>query len=211
MKMFPNNAIALHEDGLTPKSRRSLEWTLSNFGKNMHKGKTWIISDTHFSHANIIKYCNRPFKDIEEMDDAIVENWNSLVSDEDTVWHLGDFSFNGKENVEKFRKLLKGKIKIVLGNHDKRGMDFYYNAGFDAVYDQPVLVDDFFILSHSPVQWISNDMPFANFFGHVHDSPLYKTVTPRSFCACVERHGYHPVLWDEAVEAMKNEEAKLHA
>ena len=56
---------------------------------------TFFTSDTHFGHANIINLCNRPFKDVNHMNDMLVENWNSVVSDDDTVFHLGDFALGG--------------------------------------------------------------------------------------------------------------------
>ena len=62
--------------------------------------KYFIISDTHFGHTNVIKYCNRPFKDIEEMDKTLIKNWNETVSNKDVVIHLGDFAFCSKERAE---------------------------------------------------------------------------------------------------------------
>lgn len=53
----------------------------------------FVTSDTHFNHKNIIKYCNRPFKDVEEMNEAIINNWNNLVTNDDVIYHLGDFGF----------------------------------------------------------------------------------------------------------------------
>jgi len=55
--------------------------------------ETFLISDTHFSHANIIKHCNRPFYSYQEQDETIVKNWNSVVKKNDTIYHLGDISF----------------------------------------------------------------------------------------------------------------------
>jgi calcineurin-like phosphoesterase family protein len=74
----------------------------------------YFTSDHHFHHFNIIGYCNRPFADVQDQTEKMIESWNSVVTDEDTVWHLGDFSFKGYEMV----KRLNGHKKIVAGNHD---------------------------------------------------------------------------------------------
>lgn len=80
---------------------------------------TFFTSDTHFGHANIIKYCKRPFADVEEMDNTLIHNWNSIVRPEDTVYHLGDFAVGGGPAAPYLRRL-NGTIYFCLGNHDKR-------------------------------------------------------------------------------------------
>lgn len=79
----------------------------------------WFISDCHFCHANVIKYDNRPFIDVEQMNEKLILNWNSVVGEKDTVFYLGDLSFdrNGGET-ERIVNELNGKIHYILGNHD---------------------------------------------------------------------------------------------
>lgn len=82
-------------------------------------GNLFFSGDTHFSHQNIIKYCNRPFASIEEMNAVLVAQWNTKVRKGDLVWHLGDFAF-GNQNAEHYAARLHGTIKLCIGNHDKR-------------------------------------------------------------------------------------------
>jgi len=86
----------------------------------------YFTADTHFFHGGngknrgVIKYCNRPFSSVEEMNEKLIENWNNTVGKKDTVYHLGDFAFGKKEDVRKLRFRLNGKIHLILGNHDYR-------------------------------------------------------------------------------------------
>ena len=80
--------------------------------------KIFITSDTHFSHKNIIKYCNRPFSSVEEMNSVLTDNWNSIVSKDDLVIHLGDFSFGRTiESIKNHLDKLNGNKILILGNH----------------------------------------------------------------------------------------------
>lgn len=81
------------------------------------KPTTWWTSDLHIHHANVIKYCDRPYKDVDEMDAAIVKQWNSQVQDGDTVYVLGDFSLNPKWS-KIIVPQLKGRKILISGNHD---------------------------------------------------------------------------------------------
>ena len=78
----------------------------------------WFTSDTHFSHANIIKYCHRPFASVEEMDEQLVSRWNAAVGPNDTVYHLGDFAVGDGKRFAKRVSRLNGRIKILPGSHD---------------------------------------------------------------------------------------------
>ena len=219
---FPNNFIncdAVEEgEGFSARTMKRVAWALTNFGADkMDTAHTFVVADTHFFHGNIIKYCKRPWSsgtdsdgntivtdaDIQRMNDDMVANWNSVVGRDDTVWHLGDFCLGKKDNISLILPKLNGKINLVMGNHDHQPLKFYYDCGFHRVYDKPVIVNGFYILSHAPLQWVQDDGPYANIFGHVHDQALYKTVTKRSLCACVERWNYTPVSWERVQEELE--------
>jgi len=76
----------------------------------------FFTSDTHFGHKNILKYCNRPFVNVEEMDEVMIERWNGRIGKNDSVYHLGDFSFSS--NPKTYFERLNGKKILIIGNHD---------------------------------------------------------------------------------------------
>lgn len=80
----------------------------------------WFTGDTHFGHSNIIKYCNRQFNNVEEMDNTIIDNWNKLISQNDTVYHLGDFCFPKYNSIEYYYNKLNGNKVLIYGNHDEK-------------------------------------------------------------------------------------------
>jgi len=161
--------------------------------------KTFITSDLHFFHTKIIKYAKRPYhvegwsnnnpvnaSVISQMNEDILKLFDELPLDCD-IWNLGDL-FVTSEREEKPEKIqlmksmvtrMKGvdnrrRLFLVLGNHDKSGIDFYLNLGFDGVYDTPVVLEDKYILSHEPM-FLEKGSPMINIFGHLHDQVLQKT------------------------------------
>lgn len=81
--------------------------------------RRFFTSDTHFFHKNIIRLCNRPFADVKEMHDTIVNNWNRVVLPEDEVYHIGDFSFGSRKQTHEILDRLMGKVHLIYGNHDQ--------------------------------------------------------------------------------------------
>ncbi len=163
--------------------------------------KTFFIADTHFGDKNIIEYENRPFRNKCEMDKAIIDNWNNTVSDDDTVFLLGDFSSYDKVKNTEICSQLKGSKILVMGNHDTESEKFYYDCGFSSVIRYPVIYKDFWILSHEPM-YININMPYANIFGHVHNNPIYSDYSKQSFCVSVERIKYTPIEFSEIKKLM---------
>lgn len=170
--------------------------------------KTFLIADLHFGDQGIIRYEKRPFSTVEEMDRTLIANWNETVSEEDTVFVLGDFSRYGEldGNEEEDRSILaklKGRKILILGNHDRhRSCAKWRELGFDECVEWPIVYKEFFLLSHEPL-YLNSNMPYANFFGHVHGNPMYTTVSKQSFCLSVERIDYRPITFEEAWERCK--------
>lgn len=165
--------------------------------------KIWLIGDTHFGHHNILKYCNRPFKNTDEMDNKIISNWNSVVKKLDKIIVVGDFSLDKKENIIKIGNKLNGRKILLLGNHDKASKKTYYEAGFESVIDYPIIIEDFAIISHKPI-FVTEEMPYINIFAHVHNNPNYLDYTKNGFCVSVERINYTPILLSSIVKKIKN-------
>jgi calcineurin-like phosphoesterase family protein len=111
----------------------------------------YFTSDSHYGHAKILEYCNRPFSSIEEMNDEMVKRWNSRVRDGDTVYHLGDFSMGRKENTQ-IRRQLAGRVILVKGNHD-RSTEHMLASGFEEVHKRLMIEVDGkkIYLAHIPV------------------------------------------------------------
>lgn len=113
--------------------------------------KTFITSDHHFFHRNIIKYCDRPFANEYEMNKVLIENWNKVVTQGDTVIHLGDFFAGLKGRKKQARELvtkLNGSKFLILGNHDHFTKQEYKEMGFDHVDD--ALVKGKLLFTHYP-------------------------------------------------------------
>ena len=95
--------------------------------------KRFYIADTHFGHKNIIRYDNRPFNSVHEMDNELIENWNSVVSNDDIVYILGDISWYDDSKTANIFSRLNGHKILIKGNHDK--ISSYLYGFFDKVVD----------------------------------------------------------------------------
>ena len=156
--------------------------------------KIYLIADTHFGEDRIRRYENRPFESADQMDSELISRWNSTVTAEDTVYHLGDFGADGNE--AEILGRLNGKKILIKGNHDTRCNSEDRSLGFSEVYDYPIIVDGFWILSHDSL-YVNENMPYANLFGHVHNSPVVKDYSKQHYCVSAERINYTPISFDQ--------------
>lgn len=159
----------------------------------------FFISDTHFHHANIIEYCQRPFSSTFEMDEIMVENWNKVVKPQDKVYHLGDVYFNKYKNeMDMLFSRLNGSKTLILGNHDT-GKDQILAKAFKNIHAYRILPDLGVFLSHVPIHVESiNRRCKLNLHGHTHEKGSPKGPY-RS--ACVELWNYTPVHYEEIIRS----------
>ena len=79
----------------------------------------WFVSDMHINHKNIIEYSHRPFKNVDEMNETLINNWNNTVTEDGIVFDLGDFAIGGSKVWNDALSRLHGKHYLILGNHDR--------------------------------------------------------------------------------------------
>ena len=170
--------------------------------------KVFFTSDTHFGHNNIIKYCGRPFNSIEEMDETIINNWDSVVGKDDYIFHLGDFCFGGADKWKYYLNQLNGKKYLILGNHDFKNYPRSQEYQFENVSQQ-------MLITIGNYKLVLNHYPFLTFpgyyhnkifqlFGHVHsggrpnvDSPRLKLLLPTQYDVGVDNNNFKPVSFNE--------------
>lgn len=160
----------------------------------------YFTSDTHFGQAAIIKLCRRPFQNVDEMNAALVQNWNANVEPNDTVWHLGDFAI-GRAALREFAPQLNGRIHFVLGNHDDP-KEIAKCGRFETVQDVKYLRDEGmrFWLSHYPhMAWKNSVNGAFHLFGHSHGD---LRGVGRSMDVGVDANDYRPISITKVVNQL---------
>lgn len=173
----------------------------------------YFIADTHFGHENIIKHTKRPFENIKQMDEKIIENWNKKVKPEDEIYIIGDFSWypEGEKNNEILKKL-NGKKYLIKGNHDH----FLKNKNFNK--SNFVWIKEYFVLRyknekiilfHYPIEeWDGFYRKSIHIHGHQHNTPDYnlkqKKLNLRRYDAGVDANNFTPVSIEEILKFTKN-------
>lgn len=167
----------------------------------------WLTADHHFYHANIIKYCHRPFKDVLEMNQVLEELWNDNIAEEDEVWHLGDFGFWAKDQfgLTSLFNRLHGRKHLIWGSHD-HGMDNLPWASVTKGYthlDEAILVHDgggfLRTMRQKGVEYWGIEVPIL--CGHVHQ--IWQ-VQGNMLNVGVDVWHFRPIEWDVAVTYWKD-------
>ncbi len=157
--------------------------------------KRWITADQHYWHTNVIKYSERPFNTVEEMNSVLIKRHNECVKRNDKVFMLGDFGLANKEKLREIIQQLNGRLTLIMGNHDKgRSRDTWLSLGFTEVIRYPIIINSNLILSHEPILY--DVEPYWNLHGHIHQNMM---PSGRYFNMCVEQHDYRPVNLDDFI------------
>ena len=157
----------------------------------------FCTADSHFSHRRIIEYENRPFRDVDHMNEELIRRWNETVGPNDTVYHLGDFGLGKVEDLRLICGILNGQKILIKGNHD-RSVDTMKYIGFDAVYSQLSLSSEFgsIYMIHNPDDYSRLIRRHHDFvlYGHLHSKKVDKYANMKGWVnCCVENWDYAPV------------------
>lgn len=177
----------------------------------------WFTSDLHFGHQNILKFCNRPWSTTEEMDEALIANWNAVVQEDDIVFDLGDFAFAPNWRWKEILSRLNGHHILIVGNHDvSRFPGDTIMDLFERVESQLLLkIDNRYIyLNHYPFlcyggTWRNPENAVWQLFGHTHlqkennsgkDFEKLKYAFPTQYDVGTDFNDYKPISFNELSE-----------
>jgi len=179
----------------------------------------YFTADTHFCHGNIIGSCNRPYKDVQEMNREMIKKWNSYVTDRDEVYILGDFLYKGTgREANKILSQLKGRKYLIKGNHERYLTDPEFKPeAFEWIKDYHVLTYEGIelILFHYPIlQWHKSHRGSIHLYGHVHNSGERDTefgeklrmLGPRAVNVGVDVNDFYPVSIKAIIDQLNLEQ-----
>lgn len=157
----------------------------------------WFTADEHYGHANIIHYCNRPFKDVSEMNAEIIQRHNSVVLKDDVVYHIGDLCWYNREGAGEILSILNGNHVLIKGSHDNwLGGPYLREKRIDSIH---------IVMCHYPMRsWPRSHYNSIQLHGHVH---CRGRAHRNQLDVGVDCWGYFPVSWEQIREAI-NENSK---
>jgi calcineurin-like phosphoesterase family protein len=175
----------------------------------------YFISDTHWGHQGALKWDNgsvRPeFQSVHQMNRQMINNWNSVVKEEDTTYFIGDFAYKcSKLFAESIFWQLNGHKHLIKGNHDYKIASTFVNC-WESISDikQVDFIDDKgyvqeIVLCHYPmISWRHKEKGAWHLHGHTHGSMQDKNIGTKRFDCSVEVNNYTPISLDQLKEIMK--------
>lgn len=173
----------------------------------------WFTSDTHFNHQNILRYCNRPYASVEEMNFALVHNWQQTVKAGDDVYFLGDFCISREKYAREILDMLPGRKFLITGNHDNAKIKTAPNWAMVSPYHELQLPNLLLVLCHYPFAvWNRCHYGSINLHGHSHGT--FKRLSSRQVDVGVDCWDYKPVsladVLDKAAQPYFHEQLDHH-
>ena len=174
--------------------------------------KIFVTSDLHFGHDRGFLYEPRGFSNIEDHDETVIQNWNSVVEPEDEVYILGDLMLNDNEHGIECLKRLNGKLHIIYGNHDTDARKKLYETLNIEIHRWAEVIKYKkynFYLSHFPtltgnLEAESLHQCFINLYGHTHQQHNFYQDNPFNYHVGLDSHNNYPVLLDDVIVDIKN-------
>jgi calcineurin-like phosphoesterase family protein len=170
----------------------------------------WFTSDTHFGHANILKYDSRPFATIEEHDESLIERWNAVVSSGDVVYHLGDVAWHSRISmpIDMLLARLHGTKILILGNHDAGPVEKAKGWAKVTPYLEISEGGQKIVLFHyRMVVWNRSHHGSWALHGHSHGT-LPVNLQAKTFDVGTMCWEYRPISFDEVAEEMQRHSFK---
>lgn len=171
----------------------------------------YISSDLHFSHKNILKYCpdSRPFSSVEEMNEAIIENWNKKVSKNDSVYILGDISFGKPKETVHYLNRLNGRLFLIAGNHDSDKYlsepSFIDRFSWVKLYNDEKLFGKHIVMFHFPIEfWNRKHYNSVHLCGHLHSKNPEQLKHRRWDCGLDGSPNFSPYNLEELLIDIEN-------
>lgn len=166
----------------------------------------YYIADPHFGHENIIRFCGRPFSNVEEMDKMLIANWRAVVRPDDDIYVLGDLIFKSQDP-EAYLKQLTGKIHLIRGNHDTFLKNKALERYFVSIDDILTIADEGrrVVLCHYPLaEWNGFYRGAYHLFGHIHNAKNraaeIMATLPRCYNVGADCIGFTPRTLTQIIE-----------
>lgn len=157
----------------------------------------FFISDTHFFHNNVIKFDKRPFESIEDMHKTMLKNWNDKVTNADTVYILGDFCWRTTDEAIDFLSELKGRKRLINGNHDFKNSSAKYKKLFESIkdYDEIIVGNTFCQLSHYFIPFY-NKHRYGGYLLHGHSHNSQEHFHELEIELYLKNQGFEPKIYN---------------
>ena len=162
----------------------------------------FFTADEHYFHTNIIKYCNRPFKSVEEMDDTIITNHNKVVTDSDYVIHAGDFTLKSSGIASNYISKLSGHHVFLRGSHD-----YWIPSHHHEIWEVQIK-DQYIVVCHYAMRtWARSHYNSWNLHGHSHGT---LESQGKQYDIGVDNNNFYPVAFDDIVKIMKDKPGNVN-